>query len=263
MKYDVANNKCSVLFEVEKDLTGPVYLYYRLSNFYQNHRRYVKSFDTRQLLGKAIDANSLVSDCDPLRTGVRDSDQAVLPIYPCGLIANSFFNDTFSSLSSTSPTAPLTYPWSDKGIAWPSDLNKFRPTEYGPNDVLPPPNWSKYAGGYTQIPALWEDERFLVWMRTAGLPTFRKLWGRSDDDLPAGVYEMVIEDFYPVRSFNGTKSVVISTTSWIGGRNPFLGIAYLAVGSICILVGIIFLIRHVIRPRALGDTAHLSWNKNK
>ena len=27
------------------------------------------------------------------------------------------------------------------------------------------------------------DEHFIVWMRTSGLPTFRKLWGRIDDGL--------------------------------------------------------------------------------
>jgi hypothetical protein len=27
------------------------------------------------------------------------------------------------------------------------------------------------------------DEHFIVWMRTAGLPNFRKLWGRIDNGL--------------------------------------------------------------------------------
>lgn len=30
-----------------------------------------------------------------------------------------------------------------------------------------------------------DDEHFIVWMRTAALPSFRKLWGRIDQDLPA------------------------------------------------------------------------------
>jgi LEM3 (ligand-effect modulator 3) family / CDC50 family len=33
---------CNVTINVKKDMDGPVYLYYRLTNFYQNHRRYVK-----------------------------------------------------------------------------------------------------------------------------------------------------------------------------------------------------------------------------
>jgi hypothetical protein len=31
-----------------------------------------------------------------------------------------------------------------------------------------------------------QDEHFIVWMRTAGLPSFRKLYGRIDRDLSAG-----------------------------------------------------------------------------
>jgi hypothetical protein len=37
---------CQIDFHViEKDIKGPIYVYYQLDNFYQNHRRYVKSRD--------------------------------------------------------------------------------------------------------------------------------------------------------------------------------------------------------------------------
>ena len=37
-------------------------------------------------------------------------------------------------------------------------------------------------------------EHWMVWMRTAALPTFRKLWGRIMQDLPAGKYRSTIEN---------------------------------------------------------------------
>lgn len=67
---------------------------------------------------------------------------------------------------------------------------------------------------------------------------------------------MILLD-YPVSQFGGTKSIVFSTVSFIGGRNPFLGIAYLVVAGICVLFGLLLTLRHLIKPRKLGDMRYL------
>jgi hypothetical protein len=46
-----ANHNCMVNFTFTEDVTGPVYVYYNLKNYYQNHRRYVKSRSALQLEG--------------------------------------------------------------------------------------------------------------------------------------------------------------------------------------------------------------------
>ena len=48
----------------------------------------------------------------------------------------------------------------------------------------------------------------------------------------------------------------------MGGRNPFLGIAYVVVGVLCVVLGLLFIARHLYKPRRLGDHTYLSWNQN-
>lgn len=54
---------------------------------------------------------------------------------------------------------------------------------------------------------------------------------------------------FPVRVFDGTKSILLSTRTIMGGKNPFLGIAYVVVGGLCIVLGALFTATHLIKPR--------------
>lgn len=90
-----------------------------------------------------------------------------------------------------------------------------------------------------------EDEHFIVWMRTAGLPNFRKLWGRIDDGLPAGEYQVQINNQFEVSPFQGKKYFVLSTTNALGGKNYFLAVCYIVVGTLCMLFAFIFCIAYM------------------
>lgn len=152
------------------------------------------------------------------------------------------FNDTFLLKDDTSYI-----PLRKKGIAWSSDVNyKFK---------NPPPD----TEGIRVIPDL-TDEDFIVWMRTAGLPDFRKLYRIIDQDL-VGNFTVDIYNNFPVSEFSGEKHIVISEVSWLGGKNPFLGISYMAVGSLCLVLAVSFLIKHLVSGRPLGDISYLEWNK--
>lgn len=191
---------CILQFLIPNDLKPPVLLYYRLTNFYQNHRRYVKSLDTSQLKGDAVSANTIKGgSCDPLRL-----DNATgLPYYPCGLVANSLFNDSFSNPVllnvPNSNDNNQTYNMTNKGIAWDSDKALYGVTKYKLEEIAVPPNWiERYPSGrYTEDnppPPLHEDEEFQVWMRSAGLPAFSKLARRNDHEtMKCGMYELEVE----------------------------------------------------------------------
>jgi hypothetical protein len=87
-------------------------------------------------------------------------------------------------------------------------------------------------------------------MRTAGLPNFRKLYGRFEQDLLPGKYEMVIYNVYDVASYEGKKSFVLSTTNALGGKNYFLAICYIVVGALCIVFALIFFIAYMRKKSA-------------
>jgi hypothetical protein len=190
---------CIIQFRVPETIKAPIYFYYRLTNFYQNHRRYVKSLDMEQLKGKAQSASQIRGgECDPLETNVDG-----LPYYPCGLIANSMFNDTFEDLTAVGEDSQAQiYEMSEDGISWSSEKDLYGETKYDWDKIAVPPNWVKrYPGDddarktykETGPPDLKTWEPFQVWMRTAGLPTFSKLAKRNeDDDLKAGTYNLKI-----------------------------------------------------------------------
>ncbi|KAI9634744.1 transcription regulator [Dioszegia hungarica] len=254
--------QCEIQFNVPYNLGPGVFLYYRLTNYYQNHRRYVQSMDSDQLQGKYRSAADLDGgDCKPI------TSEGGKPYYPCGLIANSVFNDTYPSVvlvNAPNGGADQTYNFTEKGIAWGGIAQNYvaTPGYASPSDVLPPPNWQAQFPTYTEFPNLRENEHFQVWMRIAALPTFRKLWARNDREVMAeGTYRITANMNYPVKQFSGTKSIVISTVAWIGGKQPFLGWAYIAAAILCVLLAVAGLVRHLVKPRKLGDMSLLSWNQ--
>ncbi|KAF9111208.1 hypothetical protein BGX27_005238 [Mortierella sp. AM989] len=263
--------KCTIKFDVPVTMKKPVFMYYRLTHFYQNHRRYIKSMDPKQLSGVYRSAQDLKdSGCDPL--SVVEENGVTYPIYPCGLIANSMFNDTFDltlkPFGTTTTTTNQPYNLTDIGIAWKDTATKYGPQPYANlSMVKPPPNWWKsYPNGYSNSTPpidITKNEHFQVWMRISGLPNFRKMYAKNEKEhLHVGTYTIDVDMNYNVTSFGGTKSLVISTVSFMGGRNPFLGIAYIVVGVLCVVLGLLFTARHLYKPRRLGDHTYLSWNQN-
>lgn len=208
---------CVIRFNITRDMTAPAYFYYGLVNFYQNARLYAKSRSDQQLRG---DENPDFTGCDGLETDASGNS-----VVPCGLVAESRFNDTFELCRDVSCNDPVNV--TSKEISW--DIDRSRRFK-GSDSFTDEQN------------ALIRSEEFMVWMRLAAYRNWKKLYRVINENLPAGDYFVRIKAQYPVESFDGEKFFFISETSWFGGPNRFLGFAYIVVGGIALLLAIIFLL---------------------
>lgn len=264
--YPEDKNICQIQFQIPDDIGPAVYVYYRLMNFYPNHRRFATSFSEDQIRGKQASVSDIKDtvgqNCQPLSV----DDKTGKIIYPCGLIANSLFNDTYSSFSGVNGTSD-DYKLTKDGTAWKYDAQRFKKTTYDPDTIVPPPNWVKmFPNGYTKenLPDISAWPEFQNWMAPAALSPFSKMALRNDDDsLKKGTYQISIGLHFPVLPYKGHKYLYVSTRSVIGGRNPFLGISWLVGGCICVVLTLFFVIIQVVHPRKLGDPSLLSWNIQK
>ena len=306
-----AKRKCDIQFEAPEDMEPPILIHYELTNFHQNHKNYYQSRDPYQLLGRhSSQQNEIESKlCEPLtKLGNKF-------INPCGLIANTLFNDIFR-LKSGNDTDGQPLEMLEEGIAWASDLeykyaqpNGFRmqecddqpedgscdqdeiccsvETEYQGEMV----SWSCEGPAYNKkddkcyryhypeqetTRYLYEtypdvisplegvrNEHFIVWMRIATLPTFRKLYGYIEQPIKKGtIFTIEVEANYVVESFKGTKSIIVSTNNIFGGKNPVLGSSFIGVGFFCIVAGIFFTLKHWLRPRKLADKRYLHYKED-
>jgi len=294
---------CQIQFQVpldRGDLQPPVLVHYQVNNFYQNYRVYQASYDMGQLLGSL--KQDMVSEelCQPLNTIINNQGE-VIKINPCGLIANTLFNDVFTLESVVGPDGlPIEGAvMNEEGIAWQSDLEwKYRQPEgfnsepcssleecscegpewsctepyQAPNGTYyryfyPDDNTTQYL--YETYPMVVspiegvKNEHFVVWMRTAALPKFRKLYGYIDVVIPAGsVLTFNVQANWAVEQSQSAKALVVSDNYIFGGKNHWLGTMFIVVGGIAAIFGVFFLVIQIMYPRKLGDRKYLKYKED-
>lgn len=231
---------CQIGFNFDEDVSGPLYVYYGLTNFHQNNRRYTKSVMTDMLTGSTvIDEDSADLYCYPLQyNGTR-------MLYPCGLQANTYFNDGFVVSHATTLSSEL-----DKdGITFDAEDSKFTQvdgfmyasytagqtcqdvlgtgvtesdcgtyTDSGTSYYYYYPNSDTYQYLHETFPQInplrgVTDESFVVWMRLSSFANFRKQIGKIDTDVNAGEsLQFAVANNFDVSSFSGSKSLIITTS---------------------------------------------------
>jgi len=240
---------CEITFNIDKTMKPNIMVYYQIDGFYQNHRRYMKSKSEKQLEGNDISYKE-AEVCEPARTNRQmgkkysyiseENNQKELKLddvaIPCGLMAKSFFNDTFEFKFKLNNVDLNDKKVNEKNIARKSDIEKYN------RNIDPERQWHDLT-----------DEHLMVWMRPSPLPNFRKLWGRIEQELEEGTeITVTIKNNYNVSllfSPNATKYLIISTVNSFGGKNPFLAVGCLILGGASLILGIVFLIGFKMRAK--------------
>ncbi|KAL7542806.1 hypothetical protein ACHAXR_012113 [Thalassiosira sp. AJA248-18] len=295
---------CQIKMQVpldKGDMQPPVLIHYELFNFYQNYRRYFNSYDQYQLLGSLKQDIVSAGECEPLNIigGIK--------INPCGLIANTLFNDVITLESIEGPDGEVieNAPMVETGVAWTSDLEwKYRQPEgfrseqcsscddcdcsevndtgervwscqsphvdedgvcfryFYPDDDTTQYLYETYPMVVSPLDGV-TNEHFAVWMATAALPHFRKLYGYIEQPIPAGsIFTFNIQANFVVERLEGAKALVVSNSYIFGGKNHWLGTLFIAVGSIAAILGLLFLAKDVLRPRRIGDRMYLKFKED-
>lgn len=300
---DCSSHSCIASFTIDKDMDGPLYLYYELTNFYQNNIKYQKSIPWTQLSGDTSETEEdLALICDPLVTNGTDV------LNPCGLVSNSFFTDRYGLISATSTingVNPATAGFDESQLVFtspdyfqqPNDfdfssISGSCPSECGtitqkcescgevqspckcwkdpmtstsymyhyPDDDTTDYLYEMYPNQINPIEGV-TNEHFKVWMTIAGLPTFRKPYGKIDGPFKSGdVVKFSVQSYYDVKKFDGTKSLVLTERYSLGLPNAGIGTTFIVCGTLSIAVAIAFLFKQEVYPRPLGSPAVLNWN---
>jgi LEM3 (ligand-effect modulator 3) family / CDC50 family len=287
------NRVCLVNFTAPRNMTPPILIHYGLTNFHQNHRGYYRSKDAYQLNGRDQGQDSIsAEECQPL------NKLGNITLNPCGLIANTFFNDEFALVGGKDAFGKELI-MIEEGISWQSDLEYVfkQPDRFDksicevcdescclPTDSCTVPYVDKKTDEcwrysypdddttqylYETYPNIISpiegvtNEHFIVWMRVAAQPDFRKLYGWIDQPILEGEnLTFRINANYVVTRFRGSKTLIVSTTSIFGGRNPYFAPVFIWVGVFCFIAGTFFALKHTLRPRKLADPAYLHYKED-
>ena len=296
-----AGRKCTIEFTVPKDMEPPVLVHYEIRGFYQNQRTYVNSRDDAQLLGATEQTRLGMEACEPLEK-LGDITLNPCGLVANTLFNDVFTLTTDGDSPPAVDADGVPLAMIEEGIAWQSDIEfKFRQPEgfrfaqcgscddanctcdsdewscddWGPykdrdgNCFLyyyPNAETTRYL--YQTYPMIVSpiegvmNEHFIVWMRTAALPSFRKLYGWFDQRIVAGTkLTFDLEANWVVTSFRGSKALIISNNNVFGGRNEALGQNFIIVGAICLVFGAFFLLKHTFRRRKLADKRYLQFKE--
>lgn len=218
-----------IKFEVKQTLYSPVYMYYRITNFYASHKKYTNDsiynisdqnrclavnklrelVDFRCFNGKNTlypgDEGDKICDMTTMDMDIFNRD-----IYPCGISSATIMTDEYR-------------------ICTNSDLKNCyehtMPVDSRDSDIF------RNLFEYDENKLVWIDPmniRLRRWNVSAFGPNFQVLYGIIEQDIPAGTYYLNVKNnTWPSNEWNAEKGIALVTTTIFGGKStPFMIIIF-------------------------------------
>lgn len=171
------------IYLTNPELTGELFFYFEIHDYYQTFFMMSRKYSLRHLRKFRNSENGC--NLDP------DDNSNV----SCSIIERTFFRDTYEFLNAN---------FSESNISWRHEPNMEGDTSY--NSTHPKIN-----------------QHFVVWMRVAAHPYFRKLYAKTINGCPANLH-VKVNCYYSYKYFNGERYIVLVQPSGLGGKSWILAI---------------------------------------
>eukprot|EP00828_Plagiopyla_frontata_P039735 TRINITY_DN5237_c0_g1_i6.p1 TRINITY_DN5237_c0_g1~~TRINITY_DN5237_c0_g1_i6.p1 ORF type:complete len:164 (+),score=37.23 TRINITY_DN5237_c0_g1_i6:27-494(+) len=89
-----------------------------------------------------------------------------------------------------------------------------------------------------------ETDTFALWVRPATFGTFKKLYGKINQNLEQGKYQIMIDNYYDVSEYRGKKNFILTTMGPFGTKNQVLPISFLVLGFVELLIAGLFFYKY-------------------
>jgi len=219
-------------------------IYYKIGNFYANHRKFVKSRSYTQLRGEGVSKGDVKEFCDPI---MENDDIPVSLSYagntlnstdlaaPCGLIGKYRFTDVFEISG-----GPSNVKISMGGIAHSND-KKLKFKNNGKGEQI---QWLDFT-----------KERLMVWYQMESFPDFMKMYGKISGKMSKGNYTVTVSDQWNTKSFKTEKYIYLSTVNGLGGTNVFLGVVFIVLSFVVLMLILTLVILEFSRGSKIKEIA--------
>lgn len=241
---------CTVQIPITTKLQAPIGVYYQVENFYSTHSRYLRSVSFQQM--REPSALSATSDCTPAKKfgDTPKSDVfinstlydtvAPLTMYPCGLQAQSFFNDRFDMpciISQGRCVQLLTDgSWNSSAVLTEADRQRFKARQATAAET------QLNVRGF-QMPSV-DNVDFINWMHPSASSTQRRLYRVIGQDLEAGTtLQFTVRSAFSVSKWSGTKSLTIAEIGPLGTHQNFIGFMFIGVALVFLAAAALFAVR--------------------